>query len=51
MRGPAPEPAELAGRLRAVIQQLLPLLRGQSLHRDLTPSRMAALAVLAAHGP
>ncbi|WP_329180309.1 MarR family transcriptional regulator [Streptomyces decoyicus] len=45
------EPAELAGRLRAVIQQLLPLLRGLSRHRDLTPSRTAALAALAAHGP
>ncbi|QZY20294.1 MarR family transcriptional regulator [Streptomyces decoyicus] len=45
------EPAEPAGRLRAVIQQLLPLLRGLSRHRDLTPSRTAALAALAAHGP
>ncbi|MEU9122595.1 MarR family transcriptional regulator [Streptomyces sp. NPDC048506] len=48
---PAPEPAELAGRLRAVIQQLLPLLRGRLPYRDLTPSRTAALAALAAHGP
>ncbi|WP_260639851.1 MarR family winged helix-turn-helix transcriptional regulator [Streptomyces angustmyceticus] len=48
---PGTEPAELAGRLRAVIQQLLPLLRGQQRHRDLTPSRTAALAALAAHGP
>ncbi|MFK0294051.1 MarR family winged helix-turn-helix transcriptional regulator [Streptomyces sp. NPDC090442] len=47
----AAEPAELAGRLRAVLQQLLPLLRGQTTHPDLTPSRHAALAVLAAHGP
>ncbi|MEI5131091.1 MarR family transcriptional regulator [Streptomyces libani] len=45
------EPAELAGRLRAVLQQLLPLIRGRSPHRDLTPSRTAALAALAAHGP
>ncbi|MFG2492499.1 MarR family winged helix-turn-helix transcriptional regulator [Streptomyces caniferus] len=45
------EPAEVAGRLRAVIQQLLPLLRGRSRHPDLTPSRTAALAALAAHGP
>ncbi|MGX1850720.1 MarR family winged helix-turn-helix transcriptional regulator [Streptomyces sp. NPDC055299] len=45
------EPAELAGRLRAVVQQLLPLLRGQQQNRDLTPSRTAALAALAAHGP
>ncbi|MFG2212356.1 MarR family winged helix-turn-helix transcriptional regulator [Streptomyces sp. NPDC048638] len=44
-------PAELAGRLRAVIQHLLPLLRRQSVHSDLTPSRLTALAVLAAHGP
>lgn len=49
--GATAEPAELAGRLRAVIQQLLPLLRGQPLHRELTPSRTAALAALAAHGP
>ncbi|GGU61672.1 hypothetical protein GCM10010211_28360 [Streptomyces albospinus] len=46
-----PGPAEDAGRLRAVLQQLLPLLRGRSPHRDLTPSRLAALAELAAHGP
>lgn len=45
------EPAELAGRLRGVVQQLLPLLRGQQQNRDLTPSRTAALAALAAHGP
>ncbi|MER7288877.1 MarR family winged helix-turn-helix transcriptional regulator [Streptomyces lydicus] len=48
--GPA-DPAELAGRLRAVIQHLLPVLRGHSTHRDLTPSRTAALATLDAHGP
>ncbi|AJC60241.1 MarR family transcriptional regulator [Streptomyces sp. 769] len=52
---PAPDqpedPAELAGRLRQVLQQLVPLLRGQSPHPDLTPSRLAALAALAAHGP
>ncbi|WP_235092675.1 MarR family transcriptional regulator [Streptomyces sp. A1-5] len=52
---PAPDqpedPAELAGRLRQVLQQLVPLLRGQSPHPDLTPSRLAALAELAAHGP
>ncbi|MYU55506.1 MULTISPECIES: MarR family winged helix-turn-helix transcriptional regulator [Streptomyces] len=45
------ETAELAGRLRAVIQHLLPLLRGHDVHADLTPSRLTALAVLAAHGP
>ncbi|WP_052229790.1 MarR family transcriptional regulator [Streptomyces sp. CT34] len=45
------EPAELAGRLRAVLQQLLPPLRGRHPHRNLTPSRLAALAELAAHGP
>ncbi|GAA2653751.1 MarR family winged helix-turn-helix transcriptional regulator [Streptomyces lunalinharesii] len=44
-------PAELAGRLRTVLQQLVPLLRSQSPHPDLTPSRLAALAALAAHGP
>ncbi|KIZ16294.1 MarR family winged helix-turn-helix transcriptional regulator [Streptomyces natalensis] len=43
--------AELAGRLRAVLQHLLPLLRRQSVHGDLTPSRLTALAVLDAHGP
>ncbi|MFJ9852222.1 MarR family winged helix-turn-helix transcriptional regulator [Streptomyces sp. NPDC101150] len=49
---PAPDQdAELAGRLRAVIQHLLPLLRRQSVHGDLTPSRLTALAVLSAHGP
>ncbi|MEU5208442.1 MarR family transcriptional regulator [Streptomyces sp. NPDC020742] len=47
----APEPTELAGRLRAVIQELLPLLRERRRHPDLTPSRLAALAALAAHGP
>ncbi|MFH8683513.1 MarR family winged helix-turn-helix transcriptional regulator [Streptomyces lydicus] len=47
----AGDPAELAGRLRAVIQHLLPLLRGHSPYRDLTPSRTAALATLDAHGP
>ncbi|MFE2157923.1 MarR family winged helix-turn-helix transcriptional regulator [Streptomyces lydicus] len=45
------DPAELAGRLRAVIQHLLPVLRGHSTHRDLTPSRTAALGTLDAHGP
>ncbi|MFF0622792.1 MarR family winged helix-turn-helix transcriptional regulator [Streptomyces sp. NPDC004296] len=49
--GPPDRPAELAGRLRAVLQQLVPLLRGQSPHADRTPSRLAALAELAAHGP
>ncbi|MDC7340344.1 hypothetical protein PQR15_32715 [Streptomyces lydicus] len=32
------DPAELAGRLRAVIQHLLPVLRGHSTHRELTPA-------------
>ncbi|MGG2464774.1 MarR family winged helix-turn-helix transcriptional regulator [Streptomyces sp. RGM 3693] len=49
--GPPDRPVEAAGRLRAVLQQLVPLLRGQSPHPDLTPSRLAALAELAAHGP
>ncbi|MFI9048606.1 MarR family winged helix-turn-helix transcriptional regulator [Streptomyces sp. NPDC053427] len=47
----APQSAELAGRLRAAIQYLLPLLRRQSVHGDLTPSRLTALAVLSSHGP
>ncbi|MFJ6571845.1 MarR family winged helix-turn-helix transcriptional regulator [Streptomyces sp. NPDC091292] len=42
---------ELAGRLRAAIQHLMPLLRGQTVHPDLTPSRLAALAVLEAESP
>lgn len=46
-----PDPAELANRLRAAIQHLLPLLRGQSVRSDITPSRMAALAELAEAGP
>jgi DNA-binding MarR family transcriptional regulator len=45
-----PDSAELAGRLRAAIQHLLPLLRGQSVHGDLTPSRLAILAELADAG-
>ena len=47
----APDAADVAGRLRAVIQHLLPLLRGQSVHSDLSPSRLAALAALADAGP
>ncbi|WP_249416453.1 MarR family transcriptional regulator [Streptomyces sp. TS71-3] len=43
--------AELAARLRAAIQHLLPLLRAQSVHSDLTPSRLAALAALGDAGP
>jgi DNA-binding MarR family transcriptional regulator len=43
--------AELAERLRAAIQQLLPELRAQGMQSQLTPSRLAALAALAAHGP
>ncbi|MFD3477097.1 MarR family winged helix-turn-helix transcriptional regulator [Streptomyces sp. NPDC058695] len=45
------ESAELAERLRAAIQQLLPELRAQGMQSQLTPSRLAALAALAAHGP
>ncbi|MCB5908871.1 MarR family winged helix-turn-helix transcriptional regulator [Streptomyces pinistramenti] len=45
------EPAEAAGRLRAAVLRLLPALRGHSAHRDLTPSRLAALAVLDTHAP
>jgi DNA-binding MarR family transcriptional regulator len=45
------ESAELAARLRTVIQHLMPLLRAQSVHGDLTPSRLAALAALADGGP
>ncbi|MER7986684.1 MarR family transcriptional regulator [Streptomyces noursei] len=33
-----------------MLKQLVPLPRGQSPHPDLTPSRLAALAELAAHG-
>ncbi|WP_405984890.1 MarR family winged helix-turn-helix transcriptional regulator [Streptomyces sp. NBC_00872] len=47
----APEPAEIAGRLRTAIQHLLPTLRTRTARGDLTPSRQAALATLAAHGP
>lgn len=47
----SPDAAELANRLRAAIQHLLPLLRGQSVRGDVTPSRMAALAELAEAGP
>ncbi|MFD8969147.1 MarR family winged helix-turn-helix transcriptional regulator [Streptomyces sp. NPDC059568] len=47
----APEPAEIAGRLRTAIQHLLPALRARTVRGDLTPSRQAALATLAAHGP
>ncbi|MEU8488842.1 MarR family transcriptional regulator [Streptomyces sp. NPDC048641] len=43
--------AETAERLRAAIQQLLPELRGRSTRSQLTPSRLAALAALSAHGP
>ncbi|MFE4721458.1 MarR family winged helix-turn-helix transcriptional regulator, partial [Streptomyces sp. NPDC056728] len=43
--------AELAERLRAAIQQLLPELRAQGMQSQLTPSRLAALAALSAHGP
>ncbi|MER7196329.1 MarR family transcriptional regulator [Streptomyces sp. CB01635] len=42
---------EIAERLRAAIQQLLPELRAQGMQSQLTPSRLAALAALAAHGP
>ncbi|MFD8922526.1 MarR family winged helix-turn-helix transcriptional regulator [Streptomyces sp. NPDC059569] len=45
------ETAEIAGRLRLAIQHLLPVLRARSAPGDLTPSRQAALAALAAHGP
>ncbi|MFE4640080.1 MarR family winged helix-turn-helix transcriptional regulator [Streptomyces sp. NPDC056730] len=45
------EAAEIAGRLRLAIQHLLPVLRARSAPGDLTPSRQAALAALAAHGP
>ncbi|WP_326810216.1 MarR family transcriptional regulator [Streptomyces scopuliridis] len=57
MTAPAPGPdpaetAEIAGRLRLAIQHLLPVLRARrSAPGDLTPSRQAALAALAAHGP
>ncbi|MFE2989764.1 MarR family winged helix-turn-helix transcriptional regulator [Streptomyces sp. NPDC059262] len=43
--------AELAERLRAAIQQLLPELRAHGMQSQLTPSRLAALASLSAHGP
>lgn len=43
--------AELAERLRGAIQQLLPELRAHGMQSQLTPSRMAALAALSAHGP
>jgi DNA-binding MarR family transcriptional regulator len=43
--------AELAERLRAAIQQLLPELRAQGMQSQLTPSRLAALAALSVHGP
>ncbi|MFD7184586.1 MarR family winged helix-turn-helix transcriptional regulator [Streptomyces sp. NPDC056637] len=43
--------AQLAERLRAAIQQLLPELRTHGMQSQLTPSRMAALAALSAHGP
>lgn len=42
---------ELAARLRASIQHLMPMLRAQSVHSDLTPSRLSALAALADRGP
>ncbi|MEU5976892.1 MarR family transcriptional regulator [Streptomyces sp. NPDC047315] len=50
---PAPvTDAEAAGRLRAALQHLAPVLRGdQRTHPDLTPSRLAALGVLAEHSP
>ncbi|MFF2848010.1 MarR family winged helix-turn-helix transcriptional regulator [Streptomyces sp. NPDC058001] len=54
MSEPDGDPAaelELAGRLRAAIQHLLPLMRGQTVHPDLTPSRLTALAVLEAESP
>ncbi|MEU3187796.1 MarR family transcriptional regulator [Streptomyces sp. NPDC006923] len=47
----AAAPADLADRLRTAIQHLVPVLREQSVQRDLTPSRRAAMAMLAAHGP
>ncbi|MEK0097825.1 MarR family transcriptional regulator [Streptomyces sp. A475] len=47
----AEQSAELAERLRAAIQQLLPELRAQGIQSRLTPSRLAALAALSAHGP
>ncbi|MFF9481459.1 MarR family winged helix-turn-helix transcriptional regulator [Streptomyces sp. NPDC014733] len=43
--------AEAAGRLRAALLRLLPLVRGDRAHPDLTPSRLAALAVLDAYAP
>ncbi|MFD5118335.1 MarR family winged helix-turn-helix transcriptional regulator [Streptomyces sp. NPDC058385] len=43
--------AELAERLRAAIQLLLPELRAHGMQSRLTPSRLAALAALSAHGP
>ncbi len=46
-----PAAVEVAARLRAAIQHLLPLLRSQSVHGDITPSRLAALAELADAGP
>ncbi|MCQ8187136.1 MarR family winged helix-turn-helix transcriptional regulator [Streptomyces rugosispiralis] len=46
-----PDSAELAERLRTALQHLLPALRSaRGEHGDLTPSRQAALAALAAHG-
>ncbi|MGW1895069.1 MarR family winged helix-turn-helix transcriptional regulator [Streptomyces sp. NPDC002004] len=50
---PTPDPvdAELAGRLRAAIQHLMPVLRSHRAHPDLTPSRLAALAVLDERSP
>ncbi|MBI0297713.1 MarR family transcriptional regulator [Streptomyces sp. PRKS01-29] len=42
----------MAERLRTALQHLLPALRGaRGEHGDLTPSRQAALAALATHGP
>ncbi|MEV6424269.1 MarR family transcriptional regulator [Streptomyces sp. NPDC051662] len=51
---PLPDPAEIAeiaGRLRLAIQHLIPVLRARGASGDLTPSRQAALAELAEHGP
>jgi DNA-binding MarR family transcriptional regulator len=46
-----PEAAALADRLRTVLQHLMPLLRAQGVHRDLTPSRLTLLAALGDTGP
>ncbi|MFI6345514.1 MarR family winged helix-turn-helix transcriptional regulator [Streptomyces sp. NPDC050560] len=46
-----PDSEDLAARLRASIQHLMPMLRAQSVHSDLTPSRLSALAALDDRGP